>query len=520
MAISVGREQAAAAGTSRIVSYATAALAAIGLTTLVVWFGWVSDDGLITFRYAANVLAGHGIVYNPGEYVQGYTHPLWMLLLVAVLVFTKNALLVAVALGGALTLAMAGAFGFTLARRTWDPMVAAAAILATGAVLATSESWLSFQTSGLENSLSHLLIALLILEIFREAPRAFAVSLWASLMVLTRLDLAPLVAPLGLMAIYEFRSRKGLPSLALGTVPLLAWLLFSLAYYGTIVPNTARAKVGVYPSLSTSAGLGLAYVRDWIHYEPGAAVAAVSMLAAGARLARHPLPLALAAGAVLDLVYIVAVGGDFMRGRFMMAFFVTACLFGSAAIVHARACQRSRRAVLAGSVIVVVTAMLFQALAPRQDRRIVQGIVNERLFYSGMTLSHYMNNGALETPVYAPRLPGDLRTYRQRCGEITIHSEVIGSLGYETRDVVEIIDIVGLTDRYIASLPNSFLIERVPRPGHPFKRIPLAYLARRGDVSVFDGWQDAVRAGDCSLRARAHALASSDALFDYSRPLP
>jgi hypothetical protein len=150
----------------------------------------------------------------------------------------------------------------------------------------------------------------------------------------------------------------------------------------------------------------------------------------------------------------------------------------------------------------------------------VQGIVNERLFYSGMTLAYYIDNGALVTPVYAPGLPGALRTYGRDCGATTIHSEVIGSLGYETRDAVEIIDIVGLTDPYIASLPNSFLMERIPRPGHPFKRIPLAYLAGRGDVSVFNGWQNAVRAGDCSLRARALALANSDALFDFTRPLP
>jgi arabinofuranosyltransferase len=519
MAISVDPERAAA-GQSRVISNAVVAVVAIGLTALVVWSGWVSDDGLITFRYAANVLAGRGIVYNPGEYVQGYTHPLWMLLLVAGLMFTKNALAVAVALGAALTLAMAGVFGYTLARRAREPMVAAVAILVVGTSLASSASWLSFQTSGLENSLSHLLIALLILETFRDPPRPFAVSLWASLLVLTRLDLAPLVAPIGLAALYEYRTREGLRSLALGTVPLLVWLIFSLGYYGTIIPNTARAKVGVYPSLGASAGLGLAYVRDWIYYEPAPATAAVLMLVVGTGLARRPLQLALAAGAVLHAFYVVAVGGDFMRGRFMMASFVTAGLFGAAAIGHARTFQPSRRVVLAGGAVIVMMILLFQASAPRQDRAIVQGIVNERLFYSGMTLAYYIRNGTLVTPVYASGLPEALRVYGRDCGATTIHSEVIGSLGYETRDAVEIIDIVGLTDRYIASLPNSFLMERVPRPGHPFKRIPLAYLARRGDVSVFDGWQDAVRAGDCGLRMRALALANSDALFDYTRPLP
>ena len=149
----------------------------------------------------------------------------------------------------------------------------------------------------------------------------------------------------------------------------------------------------------------------------------------------------------------------------------------------------------------------------------MNGIANERLFYSGMTLVHYVENGELVAPVYSPGLPQALQAYERGCGRTTIHSEAIGSLGYETRDAVDLIDIVGLTDKYIASLPNSFLISPLPRPGHPFKRVPLSYLAGRGDISIFAHWQEAVRARDCSLRDRALALAGSDALFDFRRPL-
>jgi hypothetical protein len=39
------------------------------------------DDAWITFRYAAQFAAGHGLVFNPGEPVQGYTTPLYALLL-------------------------------------------------------------------------------------------------------------------------------------------------------------------------------------------------------------------------------------------------------------------------------------------------------------------------------------------------------------------------------------------------------------------------------------------------------
>ena len=43
---------------------------------------WLCDDIFITFRAVDNFLAGYGPVWNVGERVQVYTHPLWYALLV------------------------------------------------------------------------------------------------------------------------------------------------------------------------------------------------------------------------------------------------------------------------------------------------------------------------------------------------------------------------------------------------------------------------------------------------------
>ncbi|MBK7448663.1 MAG: hypothetical protein IPJ47_04230 [Anaerolineales bacterium] len=43
---------------------------------------WVSDDAFITLRTVDNFLHGYGLVWNIGERVQVFTHPLWMFLLV------------------------------------------------------------------------------------------------------------------------------------------------------------------------------------------------------------------------------------------------------------------------------------------------------------------------------------------------------------------------------------------------------------------------------------------------------
>ena len=45
------------------------------------WF--LCDDAFISFRYALNLVEGHGLVFNAGERVEGYTNFLWVLELAA-----------------------------------------------------------------------------------------------------------------------------------------------------------------------------------------------------------------------------------------------------------------------------------------------------------------------------------------------------------------------------------------------------------------------------------------------------
>lgn len=42
------------------------------------------DDAMIGMRYANNMVNGHGLVYNPNEYVEGFTHFLWLFLYAAI----------------------------------------------------------------------------------------------------------------------------------------------------------------------------------------------------------------------------------------------------------------------------------------------------------------------------------------------------------------------------------------------------------------------------------------------------
>jgi len=70
----------------RAVIWVSALLAGVALA-FAVWravrLAWLADDSFISFRYAWNLVHGRGLVYNAGEYVEGYTNLLWTLLLPA-----------------------------------------------------------------------------------------------------------------------------------------------------------------------------------------------------------------------------------------------------------------------------------------------------------------------------------------------------------------------------------------------------------------------------------------------------
>ena len=57
-------------------------LVLLGWLAAVSWF--LCDDAFISFRYVRNFLEGHGLVFNPGEYVEGYSNFLWILELAAI----------------------------------------------------------------------------------------------------------------------------------------------------------------------------------------------------------------------------------------------------------------------------------------------------------------------------------------------------------------------------------------------------------------------------------------------------
>jgi len=311
------------------------ALAGIGFAH---WQAWVADDAFITFRHVANCLAGHGPVYNVGERVQAFTHPLWFLLLVAG-ASVCSVYAVAVALGIAATGALLAAVGLLL-RGSRQPAVR---LLLVALLLLSSHTFVDYQTSGLETGLSHLLVALLwvwLLKVIehKEPIPVMRPAILGALLVLNRPDHVVLCAlpMLGLLVVALRRhGPAGLLRLVLAAALLLGWYGFASVYYGTPFPNTAYAKTGLPQPLLWHRGF--LYLLDYVQHEPIQSVfvvlAILGSVAVGVRclLARRPgaaMLLCLTLAVVLHLAYVVHMGGDFMRGRFLGVVLVAGVLLG------------------------------------------------------------------------------------------------------------------------------------------------------------------------------------------------
>lgn len=462
---------AKAAATSRIDTRAwwPAGLLLLALAVVLLLSAWLCDDAYITFRSVENLLAGNGPRWNVLDRVQSFTHPLWMFLISAVRAVTgevyysslfTSLLISLAAVVALLRLAVQGA-------RT-APLILL--------VLLFSRSFIDYSTSGLENPLAHLLVVLLYgvwLKCERKPSDGDLRKLFllASGILLCRLDLLLVIAPALGMALMARRDRRGLVCVGLGLLPLVAWEVFSLVYYGVLVPNTAFAKLNAGVPLTRYLAQGLVYLGASARFDPVAAAAITAGLVSGF-FSRRAKEIGLAAGISLYLLYLVRVGGDFMAGRFLTVPLVASL------ILLGRRPDVSRRTVL---IACVVTAALgFLAPEPtvltgpgfgldRSEEVPDSGVADERAFYYPTTgLLRAQNREHL---IQHPWSFNGVKALRR--GQKTALAPAVGFYGYFAGPDLHIIDKLALCDPLLARLEVD--PDQPWRIGHFYRKIPAGY---------------------------------------------
>ena len=348
-----------------------------------VQMAWLCDDAFISFRYARNLVDGLGLVYNAGEYVEGYTNLLWTLAIAATLKIGIAAESMAQVLGIASWLALSAAlarWSWLRARREGRFFLPLAASL--NLLLEDTQRW---ATGGLETSLFSALSCGGLLLLAAGGPRRgfqLGAGTVLALACLTRPDGA-IFAALGVVYGYclrpAARPAARLRDAAWVALPLVlvgaALVAFKLRYYGDLLPTAFYSK----SALEHYYGQGLRYVwlffaRNWfaLSFVP------IALWLARARLARLATPtngLWLAAFAVFTY-YVVHSAGDFMYARRLLPALAFLWLLFEE-LLHASAVRRGAQGLF---VATLLAAALPRTIYPATPR-FVDGITNEWAHY-------------------------------------------------------------------------------------------------------------------------------------------
>ncbi|HEY8154300.1 MAG TPA: hypothetical protein VII72_09255 [Myxococcota bacterium] len=436
------------------------------------WWRWARepyllDDAFISFRYARNLVLGHGLVYNPGERVEGYTNLLWTLFAAGFLRVGIDPVTGTRILGVGSYLAGAVAIAWLVVRDPvprplWKHLGLALAPLAS--ILPAGHA--GFAGTGMETSFVGLLGLALAWRGFLAPPRSGSDrAIFAALtvaLVATRLDCAPWVALAALVMLWQpFASgpealgwrARGAATLRLfapAAAALVALLIARLGYYGELLPNTYWAKVAGLQGVV----IGWRYLAAYLAGSPQVFVC-LGLMAAGVRLAesgdarRLILFVALCAG--LHALYVVTVGGDFMHYRLMFHVYPMLVAAAAAGLVAV-----DRRQPLIG--LLSGGALALASLAP--------SVMDERYHMESLEEMHRC--------CAAPGIAIGKRLAEVLPPDTVISTTMAGGIAYYSGLVT--IDQLGLTDREVA---RHGVPSKPVRRGHTRRAAP-SYLAERG----------------------------------------
>ncbi|MFT5090559.1 MAG: arabinofuranosyltransferase [Candidatus Latescibacterota bacterium] len=440
------------------------------LFTCLLVFSWqahtydtVQDDAYITLTYAKNLAAGEGLVFNPGERVEGYTNFLWTLILSLPHLFSIDALATARALSW---LAAAATFVLTLliGRRQVAHAPSLHLVLAP-LLLATCGAFAFWATSGMETMLFTLLITGGVYRYDRELyERGTQYSPWLfALAGLTRPEgwfffaLSVLHRFVLHLQTRHFRAGEFLHWLAPALAIFAAHTLFRFAYYGHLLPNTFHAKTGTREVLLH---YGWSYSLDFFSaygfYGLALLVPLLLCLLPEHRPWRSYRALLIASHAL----YIILVGGDVLDAhRFYLPILPLVYLSLQDGLHHAAQRLSPHLALILTAAVLFSSAALTYAL-PHNKLDYAQRSMrahNARLFKLAQCLNQSPDQ------------------------DLIVATGAIGIPKYFTD--AHIIDLIGLTDSTIAR--HSVRVPGLQSPSVLRQQNSAYVLGRRPDVICF-----------------------------------
>jgi len=452
------------------------ALALLAVHGLLYWhaLAWDAvDDAYISFRYARNLVEGHGLVFNIGERVEGYTNFLWTVLLAPFIGIGIPPAPVSALLGlafGGVTLWLVRREG----ERIGEPWIGAIAMV----FLALDGSFALWSVAGMETLMFTCLTFIGATAYLHERSSS---SRWPLSGLL--FALAALTRPEGVMLFAVTVGHQALGHLLEGRHPLqrrdiVRVLLFVTLwggyflgrwwYYGSLLPNTFYVKVdpgGTWEQFMR----GWCYLLTFAHLHLGYIVWVPLVLLFLRRGVDRRSSYALGIIGVYG-AYVLYVGGDWSVGRFLVPVLPFFYLLLAQGLFEgyrwARACQ---------------------VRSPVPCRRLYQGAL--ALFLMGMGLaSSWWGEYALFICPFEAGLANRARIAMGRWLRENVPSDAViavdaaGELAYYSR--LRTIDLFGLTQPAIARMEVPHMGQGTP--GH--EKFGLGFvLAQRPDYIIIYG---------------------------------
>ena len=380
---------------------------------------FVQDDAYISYRYVANFLDGHGLVFNIGERVEGFTNFGWVIFLILWGAFGFDYILISQIAGF-----IFGAGIVVLSYKTAVQVFEKEKLAAILAVLLVgfNMSLAYWSPAGLETAAFSFFVMWSFYALIKE-------SRWLVFSILMAVWIRPdgvVVAAVIMLAeaiIKKRFPRFSFSCIAVAFVLSLPFVVFKIIYYGSIFPNPFFAKTGFNIAQLQN---GLEYTWRYLTHYGFYGVPLLISLFCYRRFSKNGK--AIFWVTILYLVYIILVGGDVLKvHRFFLPIFGTMSILSSLSLWEAfsRSSHITRRSffVLIGAAMIVLTVYLPAEFVLRYNRV-------ERMFVQKMR-AKANNMLASDSTNFSVALP------------------TIGIFGYELLGH-KIIDMLGLTDSTIA----------------------------------------------------------------------